>query len=120
MREFATGAQSAGTARRLSAHATKGKLVEYMTQYDHNGVKGKLTTLTCGEAALPKCSAIDVKTKKTIAEVAQQSSTRCASLLAREVKHERCSKRTRGKKIEYKARFEQRGAKPKRVALVCK
>ena len=106
--------------KKRCTRSAKGKKVEYMSQYDHRGAEGKLTTVTCGSAELPKCRAIDAKTKKTIAEVAQKSSARCAKMLATEVKHERCTKRNHGKRIRYTTRFEQRGAKAKRVALVCK
>jgi len=115
-----TAALTAAMKRRGCAHAAKGKHVEFTTQYDHPGVKGKLTTLTCGAVELPKCRAIDVKTHATIAEAAQKSSARCATLLAVEVKKERCTKGSHGKKIQYKTSFEQRGAKAKRVAVVCK
>lgn len=115
-----TALLSSAMKKKRCTRSAKGKKVEYMSQYDHAGVKGKLTTVTCGAAELPKCRAIDAKTKTTIAEVAQKSSTRCAKLLASEVKHERCTKKNHGKRIAYTTRFEQRGAKAKRVALVCK
>ena len=115
-----TAALTAAMKKRGCAHAKKGKQVEFTTQYDHPGVKGKLTTLTCGVVELPKCRAIDLKTNATIAEASQKSSARCATLLATEVKKERCTKASHGKKIQYKTSFDQRGAKGKRVAVVCK
>ena len=115
-----TAQLDAAMKKRGCTHAHTGKKVEFTSQYDHPGVKGKLTTLTCGVAELPKCRAIDLKTHSTIAEAAQKSSTRCAALLVTEVKKERCTRAKRGKKIEYKTSFEQRGAKAKRVAVVCK
>jgi hypothetical protein len=114
-----TAMLAAAMKKRRCAGASNGKLVEYTAQYDHRGAHDKLTSVTCG-VVVPKCSAVDLKTKKTIAEVAQKSSTRCAKLLATEVKHERCTKAHRGKRIEYRTRFEQRGAKGRRAALVCK
>jgi len=113
-----TAMLSTAMKKRRCGHAARGKKVEYMSQYDHAGVQGKLTTVTCGAAELPKCTAVDVKTKATLAEVAQKSSSRCAALLAKEIKKERCTKH--GKKIVYRTRFQQPGAKGKRVALVCK
>lgn len=106
--------------KRRCAHAAKGKQVEFMSHYDHKGVRGKIETVTCGLAEVPKCRAIDLRTKRTIAEVAHASSTRCARLLASEVKKERCTKRKAGARIAYATTFEQRGAKNKRSALVCK
>jgi hypothetical protein len=114
--------------RRCPARATRRATIEYTTYYEHRGVKGKLVTLSCAAAAraataaapaAPKCRAIDDRTRSAIAVASQASSARCALLLASEVKKQRCTKRTRGKKIAYTARFEQRGAKDKRVALVC-
>lgn len=115
-----TSMLTAAMQKKRCAHAARGTKVEYMTQYDHGGVKGSLTTLTCGVVVLPKCRAVDLKTQATIATVEQQSSTRCATLLASAVNKQRCTKSSRGKKVEYKAQFEQRGAKAKRVSLVCK
>ena len=85
--------------KRRCSRATRGKKVEYMSQYDHAGVRGKLTTVTCGVAEVPTCSAVDVKTKTTIAEVAYRSSSRCATMLAKEVKKERCTKAQRGARV---------------------
>jgi hypothetical protein len=115
-----TALLTAAMKKRRCEHAPKGKQFEFTTHYDHSGAHGKLVTLSCGEVSLPKCRAIDLKTKRTIAEVAQASSARCAKLLATEVKKERCTKSRSGKRIAYASKFEQRGAKDKRVALVCK
>src|SRR5262245_14415767 len=54
-----TAMLAASMKKKRCAHALRGKKVEYMTQYDHPGVKGELTTLTCGPAvaAVPKCRA---------------------------------------------------------------
>jgi hypothetical protein len=105
--------------RRCPAHAARGATIEYTTYYEHPGVKGKLVTVSCAPPASPKCRAIDDRTHSTIAVAFQASSARCAQLLASVVKQERCTRRTRGKRIAYTARFDQRGAPDKRAALVC-
>jgi hypothetical protein len=117
-----TAQLAAAMKKRRCGHA-KGKQVEYMTQYDHKGVEGKLTTVTCGVAEkpeLPKCRALDIKTSSEIAEVAQKSSTRCDSLLRAEVKKDRCTKKMRGKKVAYKVKFEHKGVKGRRETVACK
>lgn len=106
--------------RRCPPRAARGATIEYTTYYEHPGVKGKLVTVSCAPPEPPRCRAIDDKTHSTIAVAAQPSSARCAALLASEVKKARCTKQPRGKKIAYTARFEQRGAKNARVALVCR
>src|SRR5262245_7464441 len=111
--------EAAVKKRRCPARAAPGTKIEYTTYYEHRGVKGKLVTLPCAPPA-PKCRAIEDRTRATIAVASQASSARCAALLAGEVRKERCTRRTRGKKIAYTARFEQRGARDQRGAVICK
>lgn len=109
--------------KKRCAKAARGTKVEYMTQYDHKGVKGSLTSVTCGVAApvaTPTCRAVDVKTKETIAEVANKSSTRCKALLATAVKKKRCTAGRGGKKVAYRTQYEQKGAKGKVTTLTCR
>jgi len=127
-----------------------GAQVEYTTQFDHRSVQGRLVTLACNPPVAkkaakpvrtartartakptrvakvtpapkaPQCRAVDPRTKGTIAVAAQPLALRCAAVLAAEVKEKRCTKQTHGKKIEYATRFDQRGVKDGRAAVVCK
>lgn len=106
--------------KRCPARTARGATIEYDTFFEHTGQKGKLVTLSCAPPGPPKCRAVDDKARATLAVASHASGVRCELMLASQVKQARCTKRTRGKKIAYTARFEQRGVKDKRVALVCK
>src|SRR5688572_9727520 len=71
-----TALLAASMEMRLCSKARPGTTIEYMTHYDHRGVRGKLTTLTCGDAQatkkVPKCRALEVKNKSTLAEAQQK------------------------------------------------
>jgi hypothetical protein len=61
-----TALLTAAMKKKRCEHSAKGKQVEFMSHYDHDGVQGKLTAVRCGVTELPKCRAIDLKTKRTI------------------------------------------------------
>jgi hypothetical protein len=106
--------------KRCPPRAARGVTIEYTTFFEHTGNKGKLVTLSCAPPEPPKCRAIEGKARAAIAVASHASSVRCELMLANLVKKQRCTRRTRGQKLAYTAQFEQRGAKDKRVALVCR
>ena len=99
---------------------------EFESQYDHRGTRGTFVTVSCAAprppkpAKLPKCRAVDLETKKTIAEAASTGSAYCVDKLVPKVRKAWCTRARRGKRLEFQARFEHRHVRPKRVAMSCK
>lgn len=75
---------------------------------------------------LPKCRALDVKDKSTIVEAENKSSTKCATLLTKELQKKWCTADNKGKKFDYMTDYDQTVGKKatkvkgKKASLTCK